>query len=226
MKYATIAVTGALALGLLTAQARAGTAPVKTDAPAGTYTLDKSHASLLFRVSHMGFSNYTARFKHFDATLVLDPKQPEKARVTATVDPRSLDLNEPPAGFLGQLLGKDWLDAAKYPKMTFHTTRVELTSPNSARIAGDFTLHGIVRPVTLDATFNGGYAGFSLDPHARIGFSAHGAFKRSAYGMSFGLPPPGSNMGVGDRVEVIIEAEFSGPAWVRPKKQNAGKHSH
>jgi len=52
-----------------------------------------------------------------------------------------------------------------------------------------------------------------MDPHARIGFSAHGTLKRSDFGIAFGIPQPGSTMGVSDAVEFSIEAEFSGPAW-------------
>ncbi|MDB5663406.1 MAG: polyisoprenoid-binding protein, partial [Sphingomonas bacterium] len=83
-----------------------------------------------------------------------------------------------------------------------------------ARITGELTLHGVTKPVTLDAKYNGGWAGIDMDPHARIGFSATGSFRRSAFGVSFGVPAPGTNMGVGDEVQIAIEAEFSGP----PKK--------
>ena len=62
------------------------------------------------------------------------------------------------------------------------------------------------------ATYNGGYPGMAnMDPHARIGFSAQGSFKRSDFGMSFGLPPAGTTMGLGDSINLMIEAEFSGP---------------
>jgi polyisoprenoid-binding protein YceI len=185
--------------------------PVATKAPAGLYMLDKPHASLTLRVSHLGFSNYTARFANFDAQLRFDPADPTKSSVTAMIDPTSLALNAPPPGFLDQLLGPQWLNAGQFPVMKFQSTAVELTGSSTARVTGNFTLHGITKPVILDVTFNGGYAGMAMDPHARIGFSAKGTFKRSDFGMSFGLPPPGTNMGVGDDVEVIIEAEFTGP---------------
>jgi polyisoprenoid-binding protein YceI len=77
----------------------------------------------------------------------------------------------------------------------------------------------VTRPVSLDAKFNGGYAGHPMDPHARIGFSARGSLKRSEFGIAFGVPAPGSQFGVGDDVEIIIEAEFSGPAWTPPPAQ-------
>jgi polyisoprenoid-binding protein YceI len=65
--------------------------------------------------------------------------------------------------------------------------------------------------VILDVTYNGGYAGHPMDPHARIGFSAKGTFKRSDFGIAFGVPAPGTTMGVGDDVQIAIEAEFTGP---------------
>jgi polyisoprenoid-binding protein YceI len=191
----------------------AESAPARIDVPAGAYTLDKAHSTLTFHLNHLGFSNYTARFTGFDAQLQFDPANPPGSTLNVTIDPRSLDLNNPPAGFADTLRGPEWLDAAKFPQMTFRSTSVEVTGTNAMRINGDLTLHGVTHPVTLDATFNGGYAGHPMDPHARIGFSVHGAFKRSDFGISYGIPAPGTTMGVGDEVQVIIETEFSGPAW-------------
>src|SRR6476620_11618378 len=67
--------------------------------PAGDYTLDKAHATLIFRVDHLGFSHYTARFTRFDATLRLDPASPATARLEASIDPASLTADNPPPGF-------------------------------------------------------------------------------------------------------------------------------
>ena len=78
---------------------------------------------------------------------------------------------------------------------------------------GNLTPHGITHPVTLETTFNGGYPGMALDPHARVWFSTHGVFQRSQFGFTIGLLPKGTRFGVGDDVEVIIEAELNGPAW-------------
>jgi polyisoprenoid-binding protein YceI len=65
----------------------------------------------------------------------------------------------------------------------------------------------------LETTFNGGYAGHPYDPQARIGFSARGSLKRTLFGVSEGVPPPGSTMGVGDDVSIEIETEFNGPKF-------------
>jgi polyisoprenoid-binding protein YceI len=186
-------------------------AAAKVDVPPGAYTLDRAHASLTFRVSHLGFSRYTAQFKTFDAQLQFDPMNLAASSVTVTVDPRSLDLDNPPAGFVDELIGKNWLDSEQFPVMTFKSTKVDALTADKVHITGDFTLHGVTKPVVLEATFNGGYAGHPMDPHARIGFSASGTLKRSEFGIAYGIPEPGSTMGVSDEVSIAVEAEFSGP---------------
>jgi polyisoprenoid-binding protein YceI len=202
--------------------AQQANAPVaKIDVPAGAYTLDKYHATLLFRVDHLGFSKYTGRFKTFDAQLQFDPENLAASSVNVTVDPKSLDVENPPAGFVDELIGASWLDTAQFPALTYNATSVEVTGANAVKITGDLTLHGITKPVVLDATFNGGYAGHPMDPQARIGFSAHGTFKRSDFGIAYGVPAPGTTMGVSDEVEVIVETEFSGPKWTPPSEENA-----
>lgn len=200
------AIAAALCLG--------GAAQAQTEAPAGEYALDPTHASLVFRVDHLGFSKYTARFTKFDAALRFDPEDPTAARVEATVDVASLETDYPgqELDFDATLTGGEWLDAAQFPQMRFVSTVIEPTDENSAQVTGEFTMMGVTRPVTLDVTFNGGYAGVRpYDPQARVGYSARGVLKRSEFGLDYGLPPPGTSFGVGDEVEIQIEAEFLGP---------------
>jgi len=193
--------------------------PVVNTAPAGDYTLDKAHGSLIVRMNHIGYSNFTARFTKWETNLHFDPSAPEGSIISVSIDPRSIASDNPPAGFIATM-ANEFLEAPKFPTITFQSTSVQRTGVNTARIMGNLTLHGVTKPVTLEARFNGGYPGMSLDPHARVGFSAHGTFKRSAFGISYGLPPPGTSMGVGDDVEVIVECEMSGPAW-RPGPSDA-----
>ncbi|MDV6331581.1 YceI family protein [Asticcacaulis sp. 201] len=190
----------------------ASAAPSVDKIPAGEYRTDPAHTALTFTVNHLGYSHYTAQFASLDAHLTLDPAHPEAAVLKVTVDPRSLRLPTPPKGFYDELMGKQWFDAAAFPQITFASTQVEKTGVNTARVTGDLTLHGITKPVVLDVTFNGGYPGMAgFDPQARIGFSAHGVFKRSDFGMGYGIPAPGSQMGVGDDVAFTIETEMQGP---------------
>lgn len=202
--------------------APAAEAPV--DVPAGAYTIDPMHTSVLFKVSHLGFSSYTARFKKSSAQLQFDPVNLAASRVEVTVDTNSLETDFPdPAtvDFNAELRGEQWLNGAKFPQITFRSTSVEPTGSRTMRINGDLSIRGVTHPMTLDAKFNGGYAGHPLDKNARIGFSAHGTLKRSDYGISYGIPAPGTTFGVGDEVAVIIETEFSGPPWSGPAAEAA-----
>ena len=181
-------------------------------APAGDYVLDRAHTSVHFRVSHLGFSNYTARFTGVTGRLKFDPAAPAAQTVSAEIDAGSVrtDYVGPPAVDFDSEIERSFLHADKHPKITFVSTKVEPTGPRAARVTGDLTLNGVTRPVTLETTFNGGYPPNAMDPGgARVGFSARGRFKRSDFGVSYGLPAPGSNMGVFDDVEVIIETEFT-----------------
>jgi polyisoprenoid-binding protein YceI len=203
----------ALALLAIAATTRAETstsspAPI----PKGSYTLDKAHTSLLFRVDHMGFSTFTARFTRYDAKLEFDPARPAAASVNVTIDPRSISSDNAPDGFLDSLAtSKDWLDAGEFPEMKFVSRGVEVVSDGNLRVRGDLTVRGVTRPIVLAARFNGGYAGQAYDPAARIGFSAEGSFKRSDFGIAFGIPGPGMPYGVSDQVKVTLESEFTGP---------------
>jgi polyisoprenoid-binding protein YceI len=200
-----------LACGLGAAPAFAEAPP----APSGDYVLDKSHASLVFKIDHLGLTNYTARFTRFDAQLHLDAADIAASSVTATIDPASLqtDYPDPDYDFNGQISGPQFLDAPQFPEMTFTSTKVEATGEDSARITGDLTLHGVTHEVVLEARLNGAYPRQPWDETtARIGFSAHGTLLRSDFGISDGIPAPGTHIGVGDAVEVFIEAEFTGPA--------------
>lgn len=182
------------------------------DAPAGDYVMDLSHTSVNFRVSHLGLSYYTARFTEVDGKLAFDPANPSGQSVTASIDARSLQTNYPDPAELDfdTKVEDQFFDAANHPRITFVSTRVEPTGPRTARVIGDLSLHGVTRPVTLAATFNGGYKAGKMDPSgARIGFSATGAFRRSDFGIGYGIPAPGTTMGVGDLVQVTIESEFT-----------------
>lgn len=219
-----VAAAALLAIGMpasLGLAADPAIAPVATDLPAGTYVVDRAHTSLIFRVNHIGFSWFTARFTHVEAELDLDPADPEASALRVVVDPRSLETDYPHPetyDFNADLHGPNWLDAEQYPEITFTSTALTLIDPDTAEVTGDLSLHGVTRPVTMEVTFNGGYADHPLDPSgSRIGFSARGTLNRSDFGIAYGIPEPGTTMGVGDAVEFIIETEFTRAADEAPQ---------
>jgi polyisoprenoid-binding protein YceI len=186
--------------------------PSSAPVPGGEYHIDKAHTSLLFKVSHLGFSTFTGRFTRVHARLAFDPRHLASSSVNVTIDPKSISTDNAPDGFLDQLAGQMFLDAAKYPDMKFASRVVEDKGNGNFRIRGELTLHGVTKPVTLEGRYNGGYAGHPFDPNARIGFSARGTLKRSDFGISMGIPSAANHFfGVGDDVEVQLETEFSGP---------------
>lgn len=203
----------ALALASLAPLAIAGMPkPIAGPVPSGAYELDKPHASLIFRVNRLGFSSFTGRFTRFDAKLDFDPRKLGDSRVDVTIDPTSVTADNVPADFLAMLAGKGWLDAGQHPQIAFRSRRVEVRDANAFRIHGDLTMNGVTRPGILDARYNGGYKAHPMEPRARVGFSATGSLRRSEFNVSAGLPAPGSTFGISDEVEIVLEAEFVGPA--------------
>ena len=125
-------------------------------APAGQYQLDKSHASLLMRVSHLGFSTYTTRFSRFDAQLTFDPGNIPASKVVTTIDASSFEMDAAPQVCFDIMKGTKMLDTVKFPQIVFKSERIRMTGAKSMEIFGTLTLHGVTRPLVLTATFNGG----------------------------------------------------------------------
>jgi polyisoprenoid-binding protein YceI len=166
--------------------------------PAGSYALDKRHASLTVRIVHMGFSHYTMRFNGLDGSFTYDPANWQATKATFTVDPKSVDTDD--AAFNKQIAG--YFEADKYPTISFVSTNIQ-GQDGKGTMTGDLTFHGVTKPVTLDVTFAG--AGHGVAPiGTRLGFSGSTQIKRSDFGLSnFVL-----NQFTGDDVDVIFEVEF------------------
>ena len=195
-----------LAAALLTApaaMAAPSTDPAKM--PAGVYVLDKTHASLTAKLKHMGLSNYTLRFTKLDASYQYDPAQPTAAKLTVTVDPASIDTStgadEFGLKFNKELIGDGWLEAAKYPTITFVSTAINVGDGQHGTVTGDLTFHGVTKPVVLDVTFNGVGSGM-IPLTTRTGFSAMTTIKRSEFGVGKYAPL------IADDVTLNIEVEF------------------
>ncbi len=174
--------------------------------PAGVYALDDTHASLTWKVSHMGMSNYTARFTKMTGELTFDPANPANSSLKATVDPASVrtDYPKPQEKDFDKKLAMDadWFNAGQFPIITFNSTKIEITGEKTAKVTGDLTFLGVTKPVTLDAVFNGAYAKMPMREIPAMGFSATGKIKRSDFGFSTYVPM------IGDEVDLMIEVEL------------------
>ena len=197
-----------------TAAPEAAPAPEVTYGQAATYKVDPTHTSIVWRVKHLGISNYTARFKTFDATLVFNPADLAANSVEVTIDPLSVETDfqgdykgthaDSPYATWNEDLGKNpgWFNAVAHPQITFKSTSATQTSPTTGTVTGDLTFLGVTKPVTLDVTYNGVVQLPWTPEQDRIGFSAKTTLKRSDFGMTNNLEF------IGDDVEVIVETEF------------------
>jgi polyisoprenoid-binding protein YceI len=175
--------------------------PIAVDLPAGTYRLDPRHKSVSFRIRHMELAWFTARFDTVDATLELDPADPARSRLHATIDPQSVNtgvLNAAGERGFDRQIGRALGDAP----ITFASTAIERTGRNTARITGDLTMNGQTHPATLEASFAGGAVDPLRGAAMVLGFSAHGVIDRTQWGVT----QWGSF--AGDDVQIVIEVEL------------------
>ena len=165
----------------------------------GAYTVEPYHTRVLFAVSHFGFTTYYGNFTGVTGSLTLDPKKPSDSKLSISIPTASVSTTNPVLD--GELKSADWFDAAKYPAITFTSTSVTPTGHGNAKVAGDLTLHGVTKPVTLQVKFNG--AGVNpIDKAYTAGFEVSGKVKRSDFGVTKYVPY------VGDDVTLIISAAF------------------
>jgi polyisoprenoid-binding protein YceI len=169
------------------------------DQPGGTYQFDKkgAHQFVTFKISHLGYSWLYGRFNDFNGTFTVDAENPENSQVTATIQTASVDSNH--AERDKHLRGDDFLDVDEYPTATFKSTSIEKTGEKTAKITGDFTLHGVTKPVTLDAKL----IGYGDDPWGgyRMGLEASTTLTLADFGITKNLGP------ASETVEIIISVE-------------------
>lgn len=172
---------------------------VAADVQAGTYRFDPRHTEVMFDLSHLGFSEYFGRFGEAKGTLKIDPQRIGETQLDVAVPIASVSTTS--TALDSELQQEKWLDAGHFPEMRFHSTRVTATGPGHARIDGELTLHGVTRPLSLDARF----VGAGVNPMSKsytAGFQATGDLKRSDYGVKTFLPL------IGDDIHLNIAASL------------------
>ena len=177
-------------------------APANTDpaaVTAGRYVVEPSHTRLQFSLSHMGFTHWYGDLTGASGSLVVDPRNPVAAKVDVTLPVASVATTN--AKLDEELRGAQWLDATAYPTIRFVSTRVVRTGARGATVTGNLTFHGVTRPVTLNAVFNGA----GTDPIAKaytVGFDGSTTIRRSDFGVKAYVPL------IGDAVDIRISAAF------------------
>jgi len=128
-------------------------------APAGKYGLDAKHTGLVARVPHMGFSFSIFRFQTVTGTLMWDPANPKADKLNVSVDAKSI-TTAPVEGFSDELTGEKFLNAGKFPTMTFVSTAFHPQGPTHGKVDGDLTVMGVTKHVVFDVNLVGAGKGF------------------------------------------------------------------
>jgi polyisoprenoid-binding protein YceI len=117
-------------------------------ARADTWQIDPVHTSVEFTVRHMTISNVKGQFQKTSGTITVNGNDPASANIDATIDASSVDTRV--EGRDTHLKGPEFLDVAKYPTITFKSSKVTPAGSNKWKVTGDLTLHGVTKPVVLD----------------------------------------------------------------------------
>jgi len=174
-------------------------------ADTSTWKLDSAHSQTNFAVKHLVISTVRGEFGKTEGTLTLDEADITKSKVEATIDVASVNTRE--AKRDEHLKSPDFFDVAKFPKMTFVSTKVEKAGEGMLKVTGNLTLKGVTKPVTLDVS---GPTKEIKDPWGNVkrGLSATGKLNRQDFGVAWSKLIEAGPV-VGDEVTITIEAELT-----------------
>ena len=183
------------------------TVPATEIAGRTTYAIDASHSSVEFAVKHMMMTTVRGRFKNVKATVTGVDGRPETGRVEVTIDVASIDTGSPERD--AHLRSADFFDAAKYPSITFRSTRVEggfRSEGDRFRLAGDLTIKDTTMEVVLDCVFEGR----GKDPWGkeRAGFAVEGEIDRRDWGLKWNQAIETGGVLVANKVRIEAEVQF------------------
>ena len=181
-RLAAGAITAFLAAAVVPHQAVAQEIAAKNPGAvrAGSYSIEPNHTQVEFSITHFGFSNFLGMFSGASGTLELDPAKIDRARLEVTVPIETVLTTSVPLN--GLLKGEQWFNAPKFPTATFVSTKVTQSADDAATIAGNLTLHGVTKPVTLEAKLVGSGVN-PLDKAYTVGFDGVVKIKRSDFGL-------------------------------------------
>ena len=165
------------------------------------WTSDPAHSEVDFSIRHASVSNVHGRFGNVAATLVYNATDVSKSTVTANIDVNTVDTGQSPRD--NHLKTDAFLDTTKFPTATFTSTGV-VKNGNKLTVSGNFTLHGVTKPIVLDVDGPSTPVESAMDHKTHSGFTATTTISRTAYGIGTSFPAAL----VGDEVKLTIEVEI------------------
>lgn len=193
-------------------------------ASASTWDNDPSHSSAEFKVKHLMVTDVRGTLGPIQSTIELDEKDITKSTVTATIDVTQIHTREEKRD--QHLKSPDFLNAAKWPNLTFKSTKVAKAGGKKLKVTGDLTIKDITKPITLDVELSDDI----VDPFngaIRRALVATGSFKRADYQMVWNVPLAKGGVLVGEEVKVTLDMEYvkkgTGKAAEKPAEKPAEK---
>lgn len=183
---------------------------------ASTWEIDPAHSNVEFSVRHMMVSTVKGNFQKVSGVVEIDDKHITKSTVDVTIETASIDTREPKRD--AHLRSPDFLDATKYPTITFKSTKVEKTGNSKLKVTGDLTIHGVTKPVVLMVA---GPSPPIKDPFGRTvrGVTATGKINRKDWGMIWNKALDTGGVLVSDEVNLELNAELAERATKSPPEK-------
>ncbi|MGP4084560.1 YceI family protein [Streptomyces sp. KR55] len=147
----------------------------------GEWVIDPAHSRIGFSVRHAMVTTVRGCFTDYQSRLYFDGRNPARSQAEIVMSTASVDTGVEQRD--AHLVGRDFLDAAAYPRMRFTSTAVQLAATDLYRMTGDLTIKDTTRPVTVELT----YIGHVTDPfgYERVGFDGTTTINRSEWGLTY-----------------------------------------
>jgi polyisoprenoid-binding protein YceI len=173
---------------------------------AATYNIDPAHSTIGFKVKHLMITNVKGVFEKFKGTVTIDEKDITKSKVDVTIEMASIDTNISKRD--DHLRSPDFFDVAKFPTMTFVSTKVEKSGADGLKVTGNLTIKGVTRQVVLSVE---GPTGEVTSPQGDVkrGASATATINRQDFGVSWSKKLDGGGLVVADDVYISIDTELT-----------------
>ncbi|MBN2471604.1 MAG: YceI family protein [Anaerolineae bacterium] len=169
-----------------------------------SWQIDNTHTHIQFSTRHMMISTVRGEFEQFSGSVALDENNPENTSVEIQIDVNSINTRVEDRD--NHLKSPDFFNAAKYPHITFRSTRVERTGEGSARLHGDLIIRDVTRPVALDVN----YLGQAKSPWGATsaGFTGKTTINRKDWGLTWNQALETGGVLVGEDITIEIELEL------------------
>ena len=172
------------------------------------WTIDPAHSEIKFKVKHLVISTVTGRFDRFSATIQANRPDFSDARIQFEADVNSISTNNEQRD--GHLKSPDFFDAESYPEIKFASTSITRKEEGEYALAGNMTIRGTSRPVSLKVVYNGTVKGFDGDVAA---FEITGTLNRQEFGLRWNQDLDAGGVVVGDKVSIYLSIEVATPQF-------------